>query len=234
MRSLCILGDSIGKGVVWNENNGRYTVLDDSFSALLAEKTSISVKNHAAFGSTIERGIKIAQRHLGELGVYDAVLLEFGGNDCDFDWASIANAPDDDHSPKTPISTFEEKYLELIAEVKKAGGTPLLMNLPPIDSVRYFQRVSTGIDGGAVLEWLGDKSRIYRWHEMYSIAVQRVAKLTGTPVIDIRTAFLSRRDCPELICADGIHPNRSGHMQIAETVAEFLCSFGMQEACVPA
>ena len=226
MKSLCILGDSIGKGVVWDEETGRYTVLAGSFSALLEEKANIKVKNHAAFGSTIERGIKIAERHLGELAAYDAVLLEFGGNDCDFDWASIAGAPQDDHLPKTPISLFEEKYLELIAVIKKAGGKPLLMNLPPIDSVNYFRRVSTGIDGCALLGWLGDKSRIYRWQEMYSIAVQRVAKITCTPIVDVRTDFLSRRDCPQLICADGIHPNKGGHMQIAETLTAFLQQAG--------
>ncbi len=233
MKSLCILGDSIGRGVVLDEDSGKYTVITERFSSLLAPRIGARIKNHAAFGSTIERGLKITDRHMCEMGSFSAVLLEFGGNDCDFDWAAIASAPKESHQPKTPLKLFEEKYLELIQAVKQAGGRPLLMNLPPIDPIKYFDRISKGLNAEAILEWLGDKARIYRWHEMYSIAVQRVAKLTATPIIDIRTDFLSRKDCPELICSDGIHPNAMGHRQMADTLADFFAGFFQSGSCVP-
>ncbi len=225
MARLVLFGDSIGRGVVYDEASDKYVLLQDGFANLLAREGGHSISNFAQFGSTIERGATIVKRQLDKLSSCDAVLLEFGGNDCDFDWAKIALEPQATHIAKTPPDAFFEKYTELIAQIRRAGGLPVLMNLPPIDPIRYFKRVSRVPSGRQILAWLGDKARIYRWQEMYSVCVHKIARLSAVPLIDIRTPFLEQRECPGLIGDDGIHPVSGGHRLIFNSINAFLQSF---------
>jgi len=100
--------------------------------------------------------------------------------------------------------------------------------LPPIDSMRYLNHICrNGINKEAILKWLhGDAQSIARFQELYSLQINSIAKKTGTILIDVRSAFLQRRDYASLICDDGIHPNREGHLLIASSFAEFLESQG--------
>ncbi len=68
----------------------------------------------------------------------------------------------------------------------------------------------------------GDVYRINRWHESYIMAVCCVASEQHAPLLDIRSAFLMRRDCFSLLCEDGIHPNEKGHALISSVLAERL------------
>ena len=73
------------------------------------------------------------------------------------------------------------------------------------------------------MRWLGGSSEfIYRWHERYSIAVQSVAKKANVTLLDVRSAFLERRDYTRFLCDDGIHPNAQGHALIADVMKGVL------------
>ena len=49
--------------------------------------------------------------------------MEFGGNDCDYNWKEISENPDGNHKPSSEIKDFIELYTELINEIKKMGKT---------------------------------------------------------------------------------------------------------------
>ena len=66
------------------------------------------------------------------------ILVEYGGNDCDFNWEEVAAAPEAEHLPKTPLSKFEGMMRGAVKAIKDKGITPLLMSLPPIDAERYI------------------------------------------------------------------------------------------------
>lgn len=68
----------------------------------------------------------------------DLLLLEYGGNDSDYDWPQIAAAPKEEHFPKTMLSVFERAYGELISLGRSLGMQPVIMTLPPIDAQKYF------------------------------------------------------------------------------------------------
>ncbi len=138
------------------------------------------MKNYSRFGSTVTKGQEILSKRLGELKDYDCVALEFGGNDCDYDWAQVAAAPDAEHLPHTPVDAFEKKYTQMIREVRAAGSCPVILSLPPIDGQRYFSWVSRGLNAANILHYLGDVEHISRWHEMYNVAVFRLASETET------------------------------------------------------
>ena len=140
-------------------------------------------------------------------------LIEFGGNDCDYDWAQVAQRPLDPHQPKTPLEIFLSQLREMVHLAKQKGMEPVMMTLPPIHAERYFNFFTRGgLNRENILLWLGDIQFIYRWHERYNAAVIRVAKECGCLLADVREAFLGQRHYEDLLCADGIHPNEKGHI----------------------
>lgn len=221
-RTVCVFGDSVTKGVVFDSVRDKYTLLRDSFVNLVKSGGSIAISNYSKFGSTVSKGLEILTKHKGELSGYDYTVLEFGGNDCDFDWAEVAASPEAEHTPKTPVGKFERIYSAMISQVRACGSRPVLLSLPPVDAKRYFAHISRGLNADAILRWLGDVEYIYRWHEMYNLAVCRLAKDLDVPLIDISSAFLKTPNYQQLICEDGIHPNEKGHRLIGRTIGDTI------------
>lgn len=224
MCNLCLFGDSISKGVVTDKTPEHYTTTDACFLRLLEqEHPEWDVTSYALFGSTISKGRSLIKRHAKALAAADVVVLEFGGNDCDFAWNEIAAQPEGEHEPKTPVEQFAEIYEEIVRELRAMGKKTVLLNLPPLDAQKYFSWVSRGLDETAILKWLGGSaSFIYRYHEAYSLSVGDIAVRQQVPLVDIRSPFLRRRDYSELLCEDGIHPNVRGHALIADVIREEL------------
>ena len=220
MLDLCLFGDSISKGVVTDNTPEHYTTTERSFVKLLSEEhTDWDVTSYALFGSTIAKGQSLVRRHAKAVEAADVVVLEYGGNDSDFAWDEIAAQPEATHAPKTDVSTFTETYEQIVSELRARGKKVVLLNLPPLDSKKYFNWVSRGLDAEKILAWLGGSdSFIYRYHESYSVSVADIAVRQGVPLIDIRSPFLQRRDYSELLCEDGIHPNDRGHKLIASVI----------------
>jgi hypothetical protein len=224
--SICIFGDSIMKGVIFDSIRGRYIYLKNSFLNILGRRnSSVRVDNFAKFGCTITAGKKIIEKHSDKLPGYRFTALEFGGNDCDFDWKSVSECPDGIHLPKTPLDEFESLYSKIIDDVSNSGSKPVLFSLPPLSAERYFAWISKGLNAGNILRWLGDVGHIYRWHEMYNNTVVKIAEAKNVLLIDIREAFLKARDYLSLLCEDGIHPNEAGHALISDVVMNALPAF---------
>lgn len=220
-QSICVFGDSVSKGVVFDSALKKYMIIKDSFLHLLERAANVMVSNYSKFGCTVTKGWEILQKHQNELSKYDYTVLEFGGNDCDYDWAKISAEPEAFHLPKTPVADFAEKYSGMVTEVKTCGGNPVLLSLPPIDAKRYFEWVSRGLNADNILRYLGDVEHIYRWHEMYNLAVCRVALERQVPLIDISSVFLQTGNYQKFICEDGIHPNEMGHKLIEKAIAQY-------------
>ena len=163
------------------------------------------------------------ERHTADIADSDYTFIEYGGNDCDFDWIKIAQDPHGEHKARTPLEEFTEELSSLVAKIKGLGSIPVLITLPPILSDTYFSFFSRSMSDeqkNNIKEWLGgDVSIITRWHESYNRALFQIANQTGTQIIDITTPFDTfRGDLTSLYCADGIHPNARGHKLIAHTI----------------
>ena len=112
----------------------------------------------------------------------------------------------------------------LIRAAQLAGGKPVVLNLPPIDSGRYFRWISRNLSPSRILRFLKEVGFIGRWQEMFNIAAVQVASAAGVPVIDIRSAFLAQPDFRSYLCADGIHPNEAGQKLIYGAIRRQLPS----------
>lgn len=221
--SCLVSGDSISRGVVYDEEKGRYSILETNYVSLVQTRTRSIVRNLSRFGNTLPRGLGKLSRHVEETRP-DIVLIEYGGNDCDFDWKAIAERPDLVHEPNTGLARFEEALTGAIEELKAKGVIPVLITLPPLDAEKFIKWVS-GNDAGAegsILKWLGSVTKIYWWQERYSSAIATIAERTKTRSIDIRAAFLRHADFTGLICRDGIHPNEAGHRVIADAILDYI------------
>lgn len=221
--TIVVFGDSISRGVIYDEEKKRHSLLLESFTNLVKEQLRGVVYNAAKFGSTIEEGWKRLQSDVLQRKP-DIVLIEFGGNDCDFQWDAIAENPSGEFQPNTERKTFYERLRELVEKLNGMEIIPVLVSLPPLDAEKYFQWISKNSKQAQenILQYIGNISRIYSWHEQYNAAILRVAAETKTRLIDIRSSFLQSDDFTKLICRDGIHPNKEGHRVIAETILNYI------------
>ena len=223
METIAAFGDSVLKGVIYE--NEHYRVADTSFQKICEDSFGITVENKARFGSTITRGEKIFEKNLELIrecsGQY--VILEFGGNDCDFNWKEISEDPDRKHLPMSTIDNFTSTYVEIINAIQDMGKIPVLLSLPPIDSSRYFRHISRGLSGENIMKWMrNDKQYITNWHERYNIEIFKMAIACQVPVIDITSIFLEKKNYSRYLCEDGIHPNEEGHKLIARAIEEHV------------
>ncbi len=220
-----VWGDSILKGVVLDEAVGRYRLLKDCAVNTFASFFHIDVRNHSHFGCTAPKALASLEKSLSAIpteGRPDLVLLEFGGNDCDYNWQIVSDEPDALHQPNTTCEAFSEAMKTMALTLREKGMTPVLMTLPPIDAVRYFDWVTkpATVNPDNVLRYLVDKQFIYRHQERYSLAIARLAAEEGLPLIDVRDVFLRERDLSSCLCNDGIHPNEKGQNLIQKAFAE--------------
>lgn len=220
---IVVSGDSISKGVIYDEIKKKYTVIEENYVDLIRDKINGIICNTSRFGSTIIKGIQKLKNSIFKENP-DIVLIEYGGNDCDYNWDEIAQNPDGIHIPKTDFTTFENTLLEAVSFIKESRGIPILMNLPPLDADRYLNWISQDNQDikANIMKWLGSVTKIYWWQERYNSAIVKIAEETKTLLIDVRGAFLRFPDYTKFLCIDGIHPNRDGHMVIADKIIDFI------------
>ena len=222
-------GDSIMKGIVvrQNENNRfKYSLVDTTITDRLSEELSMNVKNFGKIGCTVQNGEKVLDKHIDELEAGDIVILEYGGCDSNYHWDDIAESPQSEHQPVTPLAEFGEAYRNIIKKIMYSGAVPVVLSLPPIDADRYFNYISSTMtedEKQNIRSWLnGSINNINYGHELYNLETIKIAHQMLVPWIDITSTFLSTRNYRDYLCADGLHPNEKGQKIIADTVLKKL------------
>ena len=215
---ISVFGDSILKGVLYQD--GKYEV-NRRWQQSFSEDFGIPVENHSRFGNTIQKMMPTLRRICGEPATEPEVaLLELGGNDCDYNWGAIAEAPEGMYHCKTAPEQFVASYREAVSLLRQSGREPVALTLPPILSERYLDFIcSKGPSREKILEWLGDVNEISLWQRTYSTLVRLVAKEEQVRLIDLQRCFpRDPRDLERLIGPDGIHPSPIGQQLIYDVL----------------
>ena len=126
--NITVFGDSIARGIIYNERKSRYTISRDSFVERM-RKRGIHLRNYSRMGFSSLRGKQTLDRHLAELCDADYTLLEYGGNDCDLNWQEISENPFALHKATVSLDRFRSVITSMIQTVRQAGSTPVLMTL---------------------------------------------------------------------------------------------------------
>ncbi len=219
---ILIMGDSVFKGVIFDSARQRYALLKNSAVQLLSGLLPLPIVNRSQMGRTAPEGLALLQAQPPSELKGRVVVLEFGGNDCDFDWRAVAGNPELPHTPNTPAGAFTDALFRMISRVRDCGGRPVLATLPPLDANRYLNWITRdGLSRESILRFIGEPARIYRWQEFYSTLILRLAAETLCECVPIREAFLEQVRGEDVLCADGIHPNESGHKIIADAAYHF-------------
>lgn len=223
MSEIYAFGDSVLKGIVLE--NEKYKVCKNRFSNICEDVLNVVIENKAKFGSTILIGEKSFEKNLSMLDNpnVEYVVLEFGGNDCDFKWQEISDNPNIEHSPNIEVNEFVKMYTEIIQVIKSKNKKSVLLSLPPIDAQRYMNKISKNLNKENILKWMNNN--IYfltNWHERYNIEVFKLALNNNISIIDITSKFLEQKDYSLFLCEDGIHPNEEGHKIISEAIQEHI------------
>ncbi len=221
MNKLMIFGDSIFKGVTYDSLRHRYIICNDNYSEKLLS-LGITTENYSKMGATSDKISQIVERRLGEITPETLVLLEFGGNDIDFNWNEVAKEPLEKHEPHTLKNDFADAYKKIIDTVRGTGANIVISNLTPIDHEKYMDWISRCNSRENLMTFLGDTSTLYRYQEYYNHIVEDIASRTGCRLFNIRYSFLMARNYKELICDDGLHPTSEGHKLIGDTIFRFV------------
>jgi lysophospholipase L1-like esterase len=221
MINIGLYGDSILKGIQINPENKKYYVNNNIDLEKLFDKYSIQIKNYSSFGCTVTKGKKILKKMLETNLSCDAIVMDYGGNDCDYNWKAISENPEGVFSPNTPIELFMETYCEIIDALKKKDILPILTTLPPLEPQRFFEWFCRDLNKKNILMWLGEIKNIYYHQENYSKIIEKIALEKQVPLIDLRGEFLKLGNIKALLCEDGTHPNTLGQKVIASSFNKF-------------
>lgn len=197
----------------------KYCVTESNFASECASRWGVALENYSKFGSTVRHAHKALDRYLSRVERGDVVVLEYGGNDCNFDWEAISCAPEEKHSPQVSLPDFVAVYNQVIDRVKGVGALPVMLSRPPLVPKLFFENISRGRNAGNILRWMdGDVNFIGYWQEYYNLEIFKIGALRGVRVLDISSAFLHDPHMCRLMCVDGMHPNEQGHRLIASTI----------------
>lgn len=221
MINIGLYGDSILEGIQINPVNKKYYINNNIDVDMLSKKYSMQIKNYSSFGCTVTKGRNILNKRLESNMQYDAIVMDYGGNDCDYNWKAISENPKGNYSPNTPMELFTQTYCEIIDTLKKKGILPILTTLPPLEPQSFFDWFCKDLNRKNILIWLGEIKNIYYHQENYSKTIEKIALDKQVPLVDLRGEFLKSGNVNALLCEDGTHPNTSGQKIIASTFNNF-------------
>lgn len=212
---IWLFGDSIMKGITLDENY-KYCINKD-FNPVGSKQ---EMANKSVMGATVKKGLEMFARSQVECN--NTVIIEYGGNDCNFNWDEVSLYPKNEHLPNVSIEEFYDKYSNMIKTAQKSAKRVFAATLVPLDAEKYFAWICKDRCEENILSWLGDKSMLSRWQETYNSAALLAAKSLDCEVIDLRTPFLLSHNFKQLMCQDGIHPSVEGHKLIEQTIKQAI------------
>ena len=78
----------------------RYVFFKEGFINSVSRLLRVPVHNLSKFGSTVRKRYVSCWPINSPALEPDVVLIEYGGNDCDFNWDEVAKNPEADHQPQ--------------------------------------------------------------------------------------------------------------------------------------
>lgn len=221
MKTVTLFGDSILYGIIVKPDTLKYAKCPDYDLRQVGANFGFDLLNVSQMGRNTKEGLDEIKHYLTRHPAPDYAVIEFGGNDCDHNWADIIKGYEG--KVKIPKEDFIQNLIDMIALLQSNGTSVALMNMPPVSSIPFLNWVAPTIEAKrAVQAHLGDVKKIYTNHENYSKAIVNLSERLNIPLIDIRSPFL--KNVTDYLCVDGVHPNPDGYRLIKDELAKYLKS----------
>ncbi|MFT8930206.1 MAG: SGNH/GDSL hydrolase family protein [Sporolactobacillus sp.] len=219
MKIICF-GDSVTRGITFL--NGRFKIVRNNYPVLLQKGLGDgdTVINKGVFNDNSDLLLQRLDKDVLELQP-DLVLINIGGNDCNFRWDQVALLPEEEHVPIVPLARYLRNVKEIADKISKSGAVPVLLSLLPLDPVRYYQSLMAHYSQN-IGHWISYCGGIEHWHGMYNRALKGCAEKWRIPLFDIRTAFKKKGDLSQLLNEDGLHPTPAGYQAMADSLLTAL------------
>ena len=211
--SVVVFGDSILKGVITIPNSEKLFDTTENDSLSLAQKElGFELDNRSIYGNITSKGLVKLQKFYEKGGEADFCVIEFGSNDCDYDWGTLVQ--------KVPLEDYLANLAAMIKLCRDHKVTPLMMGLIPYVCDDWFKTIIKGQDEKAILDFLGGSPETLGKNQLiYKNAQADFVQKNNVQFLDPWTIFEGHK---ELMCFDGIHPNEKGYELLSKAWIKFL------------
>ena len=227
MKIICF-GDSLTRGV--SSIKGRMRILKKSYPTILQElfennkeidtKNNIEVLNKGVFNDNSDLLLaRLEKDVIMEKPVF--VIIGIGGNDCNFQWEEVSKNPNEKHDAIVPIDRYIENLKSIMMKIKQEGITPVLLTLPPLDPVRYYDNITNKFST-QISNWICKAGGIEHWHGIYNRSLNKVAEELNVLKIDVRSTIKQAGELVDLISSDGIHLTEKGYKVLGADVYQSM------------
>ena len=222
---LVVFGDSILKGVITIPGSNKlFDVTENDSLTLAQKKLGFELDNRAIYGNITSKGLLKLQKFFEKDGAADFCVIEFGSNDCDYDWnifkPDAQLPPAAEIQPKVPLEQYLANLTQMVDLCRANKTTPLMMGLIPYVCDDWYKTIIKGQDEAAISNFLGGTSETLSKNQLvYKNAQADFVKKNNVQFLDPWTIFEGHK---ELMCYDGIHPNEKGYEQLSNAWVEFL------------
>lgn len=199
--------------------SGRFKIVRENYPALLQRVLGSrdEVLNKGVFNDNSDLLVTRVDKDVLQLHP-QLVLINIGGNDCNFRWDQVSRLPEEEHVPIVPIDRYLANIKTLIERIYSGGAVPVILSLLPLDPVRYYHSLMTRYSH-SIGHWISCCGGIEHWHGMYNRALKDLVCKMDVPSLDIRTAFKQKGNFSELIGEDGLHPSAKGYQALVEIIS---------------
>ncbi len=210
---LVVFGDSILKGVITIPDSGKlFDVTENDSLTLAQKKLGFELDNRSIYGNITSKGLVKLQKFFDKGETADFCIIEFGSNDCDYDWGTLIQ--------KVPLAGYLENLKQMVNLCRANKVTPLMMGLIPYVCDDWFKTIIKGQNEAAILNFLGGTAETLGKNQLiYKNAQADFVKENNVQFLDPWELFQGHK---ELMCYDGIHPNEDGYVKLSDAWVSFL------------
>ncbi len=211
--NLVVFGDSILKGVITIPGSNKlFDVTENDSLTLAQKKLGFELDNRSIYGNITSKGLLKLQKFFEKGGEADFCIIEFGSNDCDYDWGTLVQ--------KVPMAEYLENLSQMVSLCRANKVTPLMMGLIPYVCDDWYKTIIKGQNEAAILDFLGGTSETLGKNQLeYKNAQTDFVQKNNVQFLDPWEIFAGHK---ELMCYDGIHPNEKGYELLADAWVTFL------------
>lgn len=214
MKSIIAFGDSVLQGVISVNNQDGFDITEQDSLNIATKSLGIDFINKSVYGSTLDKTLHRLERCIQKGITSDVAIIESGDNDCDYDWDGVLQGIT--KNQRLPLNDFCALLEKAVLLCRQNKITPLFMTLVPLVAENWFKHICARRNERAILDFIGGNVQsLYKNQELYSCAIENVARKCGVQLVDMRREFLKRADYKTLMCQDGIHPNVEGYCFMA-------------------